>query len=368
LAGITVDKEEALAKMLTAIAERKGSLVKGISLASAYVNSIGPCLGDGACQAQALGLGDAKQWADTLKESANRLVYADIDLEVVSGVAPGKDGTPQAFGEVEEHKAAKELTKGSILDFEAVITSTKKDRDRDILESKGAILDDKMPLLWQHISMLPIGKYVELVKRTNRRIIGKFAVAPTALGEDAALLAEFGALRISHGFRPIKYEPLEKDPDDPDAYWTGFHVLEFEVMETSLVSVPSNTDAQITAQSRGKLHHPLTKSHAQLLWDRLPPVVKSGWEPPAPPAPPAPPTPDNTGVGGRPPTPAGTKKPCGCTEHPPAPKALTVEEVALDLSSRLRKGEQLSAGYLLALQDEVAGAQERLLEAELANL
>src|SRR5262245_54604133 len=52
------------------------------------------------------------------------------------------------------------LTPGSICDFEAVITSGRKDRDGDILEPSGAILDPQCPLLWQHLPTMPIGRLV----------------------------------------------------------------------------------------------------------------------------------------------------------------------------------------------------------------
>ncbi|HEX7447739.1 MAG TPA: phage major capsid protein, partial [Pirellulales bacterium] len=126
-----------------------------------------------------------------------------------------------------------------------------------MLETSGAQLDPAAPLLWQHLPDLPIGRLLAEDQRTSDRLTGSFAIAGTALGQDAALLAEHGALRISHGFLPTAWEPL--DIDDPSA---GYHILQFQILEVSLVSVPSNPDAVIEAFSRQKLEHPLVKAWA----------------------------------------------------------------------------------------------------------
>jgi hypothetical protein len=105
--------------------------------------------------------------------------------------------------------------------------------------------------------------------------VGSYAIADTALGRDAATLVEFEALRISHGFRPLKFERIaSRTRGGPPE---GFHVFTFEVMETSLVSVPSNRDAVVTAFSRQKLHSPLVKSWAGGLMAGRPVLVTSGW-------------------------------------------------------------------------------------------
>ncbi len=139
------------------------------------------------------------------------------------------------------------------MDFDAVITSTRRDRDSDILESSGATVDPNAVLLWQHIPMLPIGRLLAVTEQSDSRIKARLSIADTELGRDAATLAEFGALKISHGFEPVEFEPL------PDRGW---HIKRFEIYEISLVSVPSNRDAVITAFSRDKLRSPLLKQWA----------------------------------------------------------------------------------------------------------
>ncbi len=134
------------------------------------------------------------------------------------------------------------LRDGIAAEFTAVVTTNKEDRDHDILEPAGAVLDSKMPLLWQHDPSQPIGKYVETIERDTDRIIAKYQVADTPLGRDAASLMKLGILRISHGFRALEWEPRKGASG-------GFHFKRFELVETSLVSIPANTDAEIVSLS-----------------------------------------------------------------------------------------------------------------------
>ncbi len=131
------------------------------------------------------------------------------------------------------------LGDGVIAAFDAIVTTNKEDRDYDVMEPAGAVLDSKMPLLWQHDPASPIGRYVETVHRDNEKVAARYEIVDTALGRDAVKLLKMGVLRISHGFRPLEFEPRKGS--------TGYHVKRFEIVETSLVSVPSNPDAQILA-------------------------------------------------------------------------------------------------------------------------
>lgn len=149
------------------------------------------------------------------------------------------------------------LGEGVLAEFDAVITSSKEDRDGDVMEAKGANVDPKMPLLWQHDPRQPIGRFKGVTDRDNDKVVGRFALADTELGRDALTLLKLGALRISHGFRPLEFEPRKSS--------NGFHVKAFEVVEASLVSVPANTDAVVTALNTGKFHSPVIKSWAASL-------------------------------------------------------------------------------------------------------
>lgn len=146
------------------------------------------------------------------------------------------------------------LGEGILAEFDAVITSSREDRDGDVMEAKGANVDPKMPLLWQHDPAQPIGRFKGVTHRDNEKVVGQFALADTPLGRDALTLLKMGALRISHGFKPLEFEPRKSS--------NGFHVKAFEVVEASLVSVPANTDAVVTALNTGKFHSPVIKSWA----------------------------------------------------------------------------------------------------------
>lgn len=246
----------------------------GIATADAYLKSLVPCASSEACSEKFFEFGTIDEWRKALKESENRLVYRNVDCAVEGGsIKLPTDEEVRQFGE--KRVGGKDITPGSVMDFECVITSTRKDRDNDILEASGAEPDEKMPLLWQHMPMMPIGKLVEITARNSKRVKGHFAIADIPLGRDAAVMVEFGALRISHGFKVLKFERLEKQDDE---LYAGFHVLKFAILETSLVSVPSNEDASITLFSRGKLHHPMVKSWANELWNAMPKSVTSGHE------------------------------------------------------------------------------------------
>lgn len=225
----------------------------GIRSAHDYLANLNGCMGDSHCANSVGSLATAEQWAKALDDAKGRPVYSDEDTLV-------------------DDKAATTLTKtpAALLDFACTITTTKRDRDKDVLETKGAKPDLKMPLLWQHIPFEPIGKLVGILQHTDSKLTGHFAIADTELGRDAAALTEFGALRISHGFNAEQWEPLEKDG-------AGWRIMKFEIMETSLVSIPSNTDAVITAMSREKLHHPMVKGWAKKLHDARPVSVVGGF-------------------------------------------------------------------------------------------
>jgi len=238
---------------------------RGISTAAPFLRELTTCLG-GVCPSKVLGDVSTDAWNTMLKEAESRLVYHADDMTIGdcgAGVPPASEragGTPTP-----------QLPPHTIATFPAVITTTRQDRDGDVLETKGAELDPAAPLLWQHLTTEPIGRLLKEGKRTKTSLAGSFAIAATALGQDAALLAEHGALRISHGFLPDEFEPL----DAKDAF-SGFHITAFKILEVSLVSVPSNPDAVITQFSREKLHHPLVRAWAGAMFRARPILVSGG--------------------------------------------------------------------------------------------
>jgi hypothetical protein len=219
---------------------------------------------------------DPAEITRAIKSTKGRLTYFDADhcspaahWFKEAGKLEAK-GTPllKADGEYS-------LSEGSILDFDCTITSRRRDRDGDVLDPKGAIIDPKMPLLWQHLPFSPIGKMIKLLDQNEDKITGRFMVCDTPLGRDAAVLIRSGCLRISHGFAPIEYNPL-KDENGKDL--GGWHISKYAMMEASAVSIPSNVDAEIDAWSAGKLHHPLVKHWCKLLNNNRKKLFTTGGE------------------------------------------------------------------------------------------
>jgi HK97 family phage prohead protease len=140
------------------------------------------------------------------------------------------------------------LREGILAEFTGTLTTKSEDRDGDILESKGANLDPRMPLLFNHSTAHPVGKFLSVVSRDNDGVVGKFAIVDSDLGRDVLKLIKIGALRLSIGFKPSEFEPRKGGK--------GFLVKAFEIVETSLVAVPSNREAIISALQEGKFHQP----------------------------------------------------------------------------------------------------------------
>lgn len=248
-----------LATLLAAVQNRQ-PVAHGIGLASSYLETILPYRGAGPASDAAYGR--------ALKDAQRKLCYRNEEMIATGGLSRAT-GVWASFG-VPERKDADQPTVKSCMELECILTSAKMDRDGDVLEPKGAILDMAMPLLLQHDPCQPIGKLMGVVSRNDDFIKTHFAIADTKLGRDAAVLVEFGALRISHGFAPLEFEPLE---ESKDGRTPGFRVPKYEVMEGSLVSIPSNTDAVITAWARSKLHHPLVKGYAEDLFRKRTPMA-----------------------------------------------------------------------------------------------
>jgi len=233
-----------LEELLTELAARKNKKRWGIGTAAQYLKGLSP---------ETLDV-DPAEWSAVLKAAERVMTYCAPDMFPVK-------------------RASKVKTEGAIMEFDAIVTSNRIDRDGDILEPKGARVDERSPLLWQHSPMHPIGKLVGVLGQNTKRVSARFAIADTPLGREAAEMVKFGALRISHGFNPEEYEERTKGGKGDDAEdFLGWHITKYEIMEVSLVSVPSNADAVITAIEDAKLHDPAVKALAELWGNRLPDI------------------------------------------------------------------------------------------------
>lgn len=194
-----------------------------------------------------------------LKRASETLVFCDPK----SGVEASKRAVAGMEALLPKGIKAPEKT---LMVLQHVVTTPKEDRDTDVLVTEGAMLDPKSPLLWQHMHNFPIGKVLATIDHTKDVLrIATALLDLNELTEDAAKLIEADVLRFSHGFRALEWEE-RKDKDGQPIY--GFRVNKFEIMEVSLVSVPSNTDAEIELFAAGKLHSPEFKSHAKHLMDQ----------------------------------------------------------------------------------------------------
>lgn len=168
-------------------------------------------------------------WEKTLAEAGERLTFSDPGARVKS---LQEDKYPQ----------------GAVLVYDAILSTSRKDRDGDIVRTDGMRLVEEMPLLWQHVWAQPIGKMLSVVEQNKEHVIAKYAIADTELGRDAAKLVRLGALRKSHGFFPIpgKFEPIESvKRADGSVKISGYDIKACDVYESSLVSIPANAGARV---------------------------------------------------------------------------------------------------------------------------
>lgn len=250
-------------------------LIYGISTAAKHIGGIAPCLsGSGSCPKDVFGLADAALWTKELEESVSRLVYAIEKMHQNDVIEKSiRDGS--------------EIQSGAVLEYDCVLSARAKDLDGDVLWQKGGMeIDPKMPLLWQHIRLQPIGKHLKVLDQDDDVTKASFAIADIPLGRDAAVLLKFGALRKSHGFIPREFRPNSVKKVDGKTIVTGWDVLKSYCVEGSLVSVPANPRADIlkvyakefdgvcTAHSRGMLKSPAVVAWSKSVFDSRPAMAQ----------------------------------------------------------------------------------------------
>lgn len=244
--------------MVKNIHERKSNRSEfgyGITTADKYVQqALDDCGRHVTCNA--FGSVSAEQ---LIKEASNRLVYSNPDMVIEqkhtnpAGLIALPDGV-----DIPEH---------TLMTIQHIVTTSKEDRDKDILETEGAMLDPRAPLLWQHMHTLPIGKVIATITHTPELLrVASVLLDLNELTGDVAKLIEADALRFSHGFRALEFEERKKE----DGSFPGFRITKFEVMEISVVSVPSNTSSVIELYNSNKLESDFFKAHAKHYLDARP--------------------------------------------------------------------------------------------------
>lgn len=233
---------------------------KGIFTASRYLSDVAGCLAGGVCPTNVMGLSDTNQWQSAIKQSAQTLTATDPDW-----VFDEKSFTTE---------------KGYILVASGIMSTSKMDTDRDILEAKGAEIESVCPYLWHHIMVQPVGKVLgctlSQVKSGDKdldAVLFKTGILDVGngLGRDTALLIEMGALRNSHGFEALEAKPIKG---------AGWHVTKYRTFEISGVTVPANTDAVFTEYSKEKsrFKNDLVKNWIKGHYDQRTKTF-SGWSP-----------------------------------------------------------------------------------------
>ena len=171
---------------------------------------------------------------DVLTKASETLVYSNPDMVVQEKQLD--DSEPSL-----ELPDGIELPKNTLMVFKHVLTSSRKDRDGDILHSEGMMVDPGMLLLWQHVPTLPIGKFLGVHQQNEKNLeVYSCVVDMNDLCHDAAVMIDNKMGRFSHGFRAIDFQKLKAE----EGIESGFEILKAEIMEESLVSVPANIDAE----------------------------------------------------------------------------------------------------------------------------
>jgi len=168
---------------------------------------------------------------DVLTKASETLVYSNPDMVVQEKQSDDSLELPDGI----------ELPKNTLMVFKHVLTSSRKDRDGDILHSEGMMVDPGMLLLWQHVPTLPIGKFLAVHEQNTKTLeVYSCVVDINDLCHDAAVMIDNKMGRFSHGFRALDFQKLKAE----EGVEAGFEVLKAEIMEESLVSVPANIDAE----------------------------------------------------------------------------------------------------------------------------
>lgn len=201
----------------------------GILTADRYAKTLQQCVGSDLCYRYAAK--GSTSYQDIIKSASKKLTYNDPTTLVIDEYKNAKELLPSGL----------ELPKNTLMVFQHKLTTPREDRDKDVLMTQGARPDLKMLMLWQHVHTLPIGKLLAVVEHTKDvlRLISCI-IDLNELSHDAAVMIDNDMGRYSHGFRALSYEERKA----PEGEWGGFKINEFEIMEESLVSVPSNVDAE----------------------------------------------------------------------------------------------------------------------------
>lgn len=144
-------------------------------------------------------------------------------------------------------------------EFTGIATTPSTDRMDDIVEPSGAKYVLPIALLWQHDRSLPVGTVVSVRATKNGiEVKGSIARVESPAGLAARLDEAWQSLKtqlvrgLSIGFRPIEYSFMDNG---------GIHFTKWEWLELSLVTIPANAEATITAVKSFDRKHAAPGNH-----------------------------------------------------------------------------------------------------------
>lgn len=246
-----------------------------IATAAWYLRDMEKCVkSNNASWAKAIGVEDADSWEPILKAARGKLVYAD---PTGLGIKALSDSELEKSYHVD----------GAIMYSEGIISTADEDRDGDIVETKGLVFVEKMPILFQHMHPSPVGVMVAVTDQTEKSATSLMAFLDTSLSRDMSKFVKAGAMRYSIGFLPkqmtINGTYVNSQGDEVP---TGFRIKSAEVYETSAVTVPANAntrtlrvyekefDAVCKTFSNEKLEDDAVRAWAKSLFEIRPKVFK----------------------------------------------------------------------------------------------
>ncbi len=266
---------EKLLNLIKLRSQKKTAFGHGITTADNYVRTLQECVGIDICYRYATTTSNS--FDDVLRKAAKTLVYSNEDMVIQEKTSDIEAYKERINGLVDLKGNEIKMPKNTLMVFKHILTTPKQDRDLDILRTEGAIVDPKMLLLWQHIPTLPIGKMLGILKHDKDSLeLISAIVDMNDLSHDSAVMVDNGMGRFSHGFNPLEFEELKEE--DEKAQSGGFDIKKFEVMEESLVSVPSNTDAEtqeilLSLVEGRKLTSGIMKEYGKQIREKMPLAV-----------------------------------------------------------------------------------------------
>src|SRR5262245_20061307 len=136
--------------------------------------------------------------------------------------------------------------------IDGIASTPSTDRMDDVVEPLGAKFNLPMPLLWQHKSDQPVG-HVEVADVTDKGITFRARIAKIDEPGELKNLVDKAWQAVKHklvrgvsiGFKSLKSEPIKEDK--AKGFFGGVRFREWLWLELSLVTIPANQDASISA-------------------------------------------------------------------------------------------------------------------------